>query len=176
MKTNKITRYWIAVGIIWLGSVVMTYFNTETIAQIRINQESVESLHMEDVFLKKNIKKISHVLNQQARIYKPIDSIQLEMLTLKDTLKLLAQQQGLTEFSLSSDTTNVERNRIHLDMQVSGSYRDLVFLLKKFENDLPPIQATGMQMIPKKDDEGYRFRVMIDFRFSLLDTEDDNPI
>ncbi len=70
---NRLTRNWIAVGVIWAGALTMTYLNLQTIQQIKTKQVSIDSMFMEDAFLKKNFNKITQVLKQRASLHKPID-------------------------------------------------------------------------------------------------------
>jgi len=169
---NRFTRNWIAVGVIWAGALTMTYLNVQTIQQIKKKQASIESMFVDDAFLKKNFNKITQVLKQRASLYKPIDSKQIELLSLENRLKSLAQKQGLFEFRLSSDQNRLLGDRISLELQVTGTYRDLIFWLQTLETDTPFLVVTGVNMIENKEGEGYRFQVGIEFRFSII--EDDS--
>ena len=169
---NRLTRNWIAVGVIWAGALTMTYLNVQTIQQIKTKQASIESMFMDDAFLKKNFNKITQVLKQRASLHKPIDSMQIELLSLENRLKSLAQKQGLFEFRLSSDQNRLLGDRISLELQVTGTYRDLIFWLQTLETDTPFLVVTGVNMIENKEGEGYRFQVDIEFRFSII--EDDS--
>ena len=169
---NRLTRNWIAVGVIWAGALTLTYLNVQTIQQIKTKQASIESMFMDDAFLKKNFNKITQVLKQRASLHKPIDSMQIELLSLENRLKSLAQKQGLFEFRLSSDQNRLLGDRISLELQVTGTYRDLIFWLQTLETDTPFLVVTGVNMIENKEGEGYRFQVDIEFRFSII--EDDS--
>ena len=169
---NRLTRNWIAVGVIWAGALTLTYLNVQTIQQIKTKQASIESMFMDDAFLKKNFNKITQVLKQRASLHKPIDSMQIELLSLENRLKSLAQKQGLFEFRLSSDQNRLLGDRISLELQVTGTYRDLIFWLQTLETDTPFLVVTGVNMIENKEGEGYRFQVGIEFRFSII--EDDS--
>lgn len=168
---NLITRNLIAVGVIWAGALTMTYLNVQTIQQIKTKQASIESMFMDDAFLKKNFNKITQVLKQRASLHKPIDSIQIELLSLENRLKTLARKQGLKGFRLSSDPTTQQGDKISLELLVTGTYRDLIFWLQTLETDTPFLVVTGVNMFENRDGEGYRFQVGIDFRFSII--EDD---
>ncbi|MDX2447110.1 MAG: hypothetical protein QNK29_07935, partial [Desulfobacterales bacterium] len=87
---NRLTRNWIAVGIIWGGALVMTYFNLQTIQQIRAKQEAIEFMQMDDTFLKNNFEKVTQMLKRRASLYKSIDSIQIELLSIENRIKSLA--------------------------------------------------------------------------------------
>ncbi|HHE74387.1 MAG: hypothetical protein DRH90_00375 [Deltaproteobacteria bacterium] len=168
---NRLTRNWIVVGIIWAGALTMTYLNLQMIQQIKTEQESIEFMQMDDVFLKNNFEKVIQVLKRRASLHKPIDSIQIELLSIENRLRSLAQKKGLSEIRLASDQTAMQGDRIPLEMYVTSTYRDLVFWLRALETDAPFLVVTGVKMTENKDGEGYRFQVGIDFRFSVAEDE-----
>ena len=168
---NQLTRNWIAVGVIWAGALTMTYLNVQMIQQIKTKQASIESMFMDDAFLKKNFNKITQVLKQRASLHKPIDSKQIELLSLENRLKSLAQKQNLKEFRLSSDQTTQQGDKVSLELHFSGTYRGLIFWLQALETETPFLVVTGVNMFENKTGEGFRFQVGIDFRFSII--EDD---
>jgi len=169
---NRLTRNWIAVGVIWAGALAMTYLNLQMIQQIKVKQESIEFMHMDDIFLKNNFEKVTQVLKQRSTLHKPIESIPIELLSLENRLKALAYKQGLTDFRLTSDQTGLQRDRIPLDINVVGTYKDLIFWIHTLASDAPFLMMTGVNMTENRDGEGYRFQVETDFRFNI--TEDQN--
>ena len=168
---NRLTRKWIAVGIIWAGALTTTYLNLQMIQQIKAKQESIEFMQMDDAFLKKNFEKVTQALKRRASLRKSIDSIQIELLSIENRLKSLAQKKGLSEIGLTSDQKAIQGDRIPLDLYATGTYRDLVFWLQTLETDAPFLVVTGVNMAENKNGEGYRFRVGIDFRFTMDEGE-----
>lgn len=170
---NRLARNWIAVSIIWVGALIMTYLNTHAIKQIRDNQTSIESMRMDDVFMKNNVEKITRVIKQRAGLFKTIDSLQIEILTLRDMLGSSAKEKGLTEFQLTSDPTTMRGDRITFELQALGKYRDMVFWLQALENEVPYLLVTNVQVEQNRDGNGYRFNVKVDFRFTITSSEMD---
>lgn len=169
---NRLTRKWIAVGVLWAGALTMTYLNLQMIRQIEAKQESIEFMQMDDVFLKNNFEKVTQVLKRRAALHKSIDSIQIELLSIENRIKSLAQGKGLSEIRLASDQAAIQGDRIPLDLYATGNYRDLVFWLQALESDAPFLVVTSVKMAEKRDEEGYRFQVGIDFRFTITESED----
>ncbi len=171
---NRLTRNWIAVGIIWGGALVMTYFNLQTIRQIRAKQEAIEFMQMDETFLKNNFEKVTRVLKRRASLHKPIDSVQIELLSIENRLRSLSQKKGLSEILLNSDQSTMQGDRISLELYATGTYRDLVFWIQALEADAPFLVVTGVSMAENKDGEGFRFQVGIDFRFTIAEGENDS--
>ncbi len=171
---NRLTRNWIAVGILWGGALVLTFFNLQTIHQIRAKQEAIEFMQLDDTFLKNNFEKVTQVLNRRASFHKPIDSVQIELLSIENRLRSLSQKKDLSEIRLNSDQSTMQGDRISLDLYVTGTYRDLVFWIQTLETDAPFLVVTGVSMTENKDGEGYRFQVGIDFRFTIAEGENDS--
>ena len=167
MTKNKMTRNWIAVAVIWLGTLMLTYLNSGTIQQIKANQAAMESLRMDSVFLKNNFDKITRVLTQRAALHKTIDSLQIELLSLENMLKNRAQIQGLSEFRMESDATSQRRDRVALKIHVSGGYREMAFWLRTLEDEVPYLVVTRVHMLAQNDADDYVFRLNIDFRYNL---------
>lgn len=170
---NRLTRNWIAVGIVWCGALILTYLNIQTIQQIRAKQEAFEFMQMDDTFLKNNFEKVTQVLKQRGSLHKPIDSIQIELLSIENRLRFLAQEKHLSEIRLARDLTATQGDRISLDLYATGTYRDLVFWIQTLETEAPFLVVTGVTMAENRDGEGYRFQVGIDFRFTLDQNESD---
>ncbi len=168
---NRLTRKWIAVGIVWAGALIMTYLNLQTIQQIQSKQESMEYMQKDDTFLKNNFEKVTQVLKRRASLHKSIDSLQIELLSIENRIKSLAQKKGLSEIRLASDQTGIQWDRIPLDLYVTGTYRDLVFWLQALESDAPFLVVTDVKMAEKRDEEAYLFQVGIDFRFTIAEDE-----
>ncbi len=156
---------------LWAGALTMTYLNLQMIEQIRSKQESMEFTQMDDTFLKNNIEKVTQVLKRRASLHKSIDSIQIELLSIENRIKLLAQKKGLSEIRMTSDQTAIQGDRIPLELYVAGTYRDLVFWLQALESDAPFLVVTRVKMAEKRDEEGHRFQVGIDFRFIIAEGE-----
>jgi hypothetical protein len=168
---NQLTRKWIAVGIVWAGALIMTYLNLKMIQQIEVKQESIEFMRRDDTFLKNNFEKVTQVLKQRASLHKSIDSLQIELLSIENRIRSLAQNKGLSEIRLASDQAAIQWDRIPLDLYVTGTYRDLVFWLQTLESDAPFLVVTRVKMAEKRDEEGYNFQVGIDFRFTIAGDE-----
>ncbi len=171
---NQLTRKWIAVGIVWVGALILTYLNLQMIQQIEAKQESIEFMQRDDTFLRNNFEKVTHVLKQRASLHKSIDSLQIELLSIENRIKSLAQKKGLSEIRLASDQAAIQWDRIPLDLYVTGTYRDLVFWIQAMESDAPFLVVTRVKMAEKRDEDGYNFQVGIDFRFILAEDENNS--
>ena len=168
---NQLTRNWVAVSIIWAGALILTYLNLQMVQQIKTKQVSIESMFMDDAFLKNNFEKITRVLKQRASLHKPIDSMQIEMLSLENRLRELAHKEGLSEFGLTSDQTGMLGDRVSLEIQVSGTYRDLIFWLQTLETETPYLVVKSVKMDQNREGAGFHFVVGIDFRFNIVEGE-----
>ena len=168
---NRLTRNWIAISIIWAGALVMTYLNLQMIQQIRAEQESIEFMQMDNVFLKNNFEKVTQVLQRRASLHKPIDSIQIEMLSIENRLRLLAEKKNLSEIRLDRNKRPFKRtgflwnclSPVLTETWFSGS--------ETLETDAPFLVVTGIKMDENRDGVGYRFQVGIDFRFTITEGE-----
>lgn len=169
---DKLTRNWIVIGIIWVGVLAMTYFNLQAIEQIKAQEASLESMHLQQAFLRRNFTKITQVLKQRASLHKSIDSDQIELITLTSALEKAARMQGLSGFRLVNDQTAMQADRIALEIGVTGRYGDLIVWLQTVETRTPFLTVTGVQVEENKDGEGYRFLVRIHFRFTISGAED----
>lgn len=169
---DKLTRNWIVVGIIWTGVLAVTYLNLQAIEQIKVKKESLESMYLQQVFLKRNFEKITQVQQQRDLLHKTIDSGQIELITLTNALKRATGMQGLSEFRLVSDQTAMQANRIVLEIGVTGRYGDLIVWLQAVETRTPFLMVTGVQVEKNKDGEGYRFLIRMHFRFTIAGEED----
>lgn len=171
---DKLTQNWIAIGIIWTGVLAMTYLNLQSIEQIKSRVQFLESSHLQQAFLRRNLEKITLVLKQRASLYKTIDSDQIELITLTRALEKATRMQGLSEFRLVNDQTAMQADRIALEIGVTGRYGDLILWLQAVETRTPFLIVTGVQVEKNKNGEGYRFLVRVIFRFTIVGEDNDS--
>ena len=167
MTKNRITRNWIAVGVIWIGALVLTHFNSQAVEHIKTNRAALESLRMDSVFLKNNFEKISSVLNRRTALHKSIDSLQIELVALENMQRLRAKEHGLSNFHIIGEPTDKAINQVSLKFNATGTYRQMAMWLKMLENEVPylVVNQVGMQ----KDAGAIErvFSLNIDFRYKL---------
>ena len=167
---HMLTRKWIAVAIIWAGILIITYMNTQAIGQIRHLLTSAETLEKDEAFLRANFDKITRDLELHATLNKPIDSLQIELLSLENRLKSLAEKENLIDFDMDSDAAAQQANRIPIEIYVVGDFKDIIFWLLTLEKDMTYLRITGIQMAKKMDSEAHAYSVELDFRFEISTT------
>jgi len=164
---HTLTRKWIAITIIWAGVLILTLMNTQTIGQIRQLLTSAEILEKDEAFLRSKFDIITQDFRQHAALSKPIDSLQIELLSLENHLQSLAQKENLTDFDMVSDVSIQHGNRIPLEINLVGDFKDLLFWLIAVEKELTYLRITDILMAKKIDSEAYAYSVKLDFRFKL---------
>jgi len=60
-----------------------------------------------------------------------------------------------------------------MELQITGTYRNLIFWLQAIENEIPYILVNRVRMAEVKDGDSYRFHVKSDFRFNLSSDDAD---
>ena len=168
--THTLTRKWIAVAIIWAGVLIITFMNTQVIGQIRHHLTSVETLEKDEAFLRANFDKITRDLELHAALNKPIDSLQIELISIENRLKSLAEKEHLTEFDMDSDATAQQTNRVPIEIFIVGDFKDIIFWLLTVEKDMTYLRITGIQMAKRMDSEAYGYSVELDFWFEISTT------
>jgi len=167
---HMLTRKWIAVAIIWAGILIITYMNTQAIGQIRHHLTSAEILEKDEAFLRANFDKITRDLELHAALNKPIDSLQIELLSLENRLESLAEKENLTDFDMDSDVAAQQANRIPIEIYIVGDFKDIIFWLLTLEKDMTYLRITGIQMAKKMGSEAHAYSVELDFRFEISTT------
>lgn len=167
MTKNKITRKWIAVVVIWGGALVLTYLNSQTIQQIKINQAAMESRRMDSIFLKNNFEKITRVLNRRTALHKSIDSLQIELVALENMLRLRAKEQRLSNFHITGEPTSKAMDQVSIKFNATGTYRQMTLWLKMLESEVPYLVVTQVEMQTDQAVKEHIFRIAFDFRYKL---------
>ena len=167
---HMLTRKWIAIAIIWAGVLVLTLMNTQTIGQIRYLLTSAEILEKDAAFLRSKFDIITRDFRQHAALSKPIDSLQIELLSLENHLQSLAQKENLIDFDMVSDLAAQKGNRISLEINIVGDFKDILFWLIAIEKSMTYLRITDIHMAKKIDSEAYAYSVNLDFRFKLAST------
>jgi hypothetical protein len=169
---HMLTRKWIAIAIIWAGILIITLMNTQTIGQIRHVLTSAEILEKDEAFLRSKFDIIAQDLRQYAALSKPIDSLQIELLSLENQLRSLAQKENLIDFDMVSDITAQQDNRISLEINLVGDFKDILFWLTAVDKGMTYLRITDIHMAKKLDAEAYAYSVKLDFRFKLAAASD----
>jgi len=167
MTKNRITRHWIAVGVIWIGVFVLTHFNSQAVQQIKTNRAALESMRMDTVFLKNNFDKISRVLTQRTAMHKSIDSLQIELVALENMLRVRAKEQGMSNLSTEGEPSSKGMDLVSLKFGVSGTYRQMTLWLRQLENEVPYLVVTQVSMLTAEGAKEHVFSIQFDFRYKL---------
>ena len=64
-----------------------------------------------------------------------------------------------------SDVTAQNGNRIPLEINLVGDFKDILFWLIAVEKDMTYLRITDILMAKKIDSEAYAYSVKLDFRF-----------
>jgi hypothetical protein len=109
---------------------------------------------------------------QYAALSKPIDSLQIELLSVENQLQSLAQKENLKDFDMVSDVAAQKGNRISLEINLVGDFKDILFWLIAVEKGMTYLRITDIHMAKKLDAEAYAYSVKFDFRFKLASASD----
>ncbi len=173
MTKNRITRNWIAVGVIWIGVLVLTHFNSQAVEQIKTNRAAMESMRMDGIFLKNNFKKISRVLNRRTALHKSIDSLQIELVALENMLRLRAKEQGLSNFQIIGEPINSGIDQVSLKFNATGKYREMALWLETLENEVSYLIVNQVDMQTDAGTKERAFSLSIEFRYKLASEDEE---
>jgi len=164
---DTLHRYWLVVAVIWAGALVLTYLNVHAVNTSRQRRQAAETLRMDDRFLKANFGKITQVLQQRARLQKPVESPQLALLALESRLKSLAEahQLGFVEISTGRDDARFDGMGIQLKLE--GTVRDAVAWLNRIEEQHPYLPVIRVRIQRLESGRAFQFDVSLWLRFVL---------
>jgi hypothetical protein len=173
MTKNKITRNWIAFGVIWIGALVLTHFNSQAVEQIKTNRAALESMRMDSIFLRNNFEKISRVFNRRTALHKSIDSLQIELVALENMLRLRAKERGLSNFQIIGEPISKGIDQVSIKFNATGTYREMALWLQNIENEVPYLVVNQVDMQTDAGPKERAFSLYIDFRYKLTSEDED---
>lgn len=169
---NTLQRYWLVVAVLWVGALVLTYLNVQTVSAFRQRRQAAETLRMDDRFVKANFNKITRVLQQRARLHKPVESLQLALLELESRLKTLAAAHQLALVEIRTGREDARLGGMDIQLKLEGAVPDAVGWLNGIEEQHPYLPLTRVRLTRSENGRSFQLDVSLVFRFVLeRDTE-----
>ncbi len=100
--TLTLNHRWLIVAVIWMATLVMTWWNFNTIDAVSKERDNGERLRKEFVFQQRNSAKLHQVGDLHATHAKPVASVKLGFESVRSSLHALAALLGLGHAALDS--------------------------------------------------------------------------
>jgi hypothetical protein len=118
--TARLKNWWLWVGTVWAGALLMFLWNHATIETILALQAQNHDLRSELTFQQQNAPKLERIQNEHAKLFLAAESLQLGVLSAKGLLGELASRSELNVGQLTSTPLQKGVEAAALNLTFSG--------------------------------------------------------
>jgi hypothetical protein len=118
--TARLKNWWLWVGTVWAGTLLMFLWNHATIETILALQAQNHDLRSELTFQQQNAPKLERIQNEHAKLFLAAESLQLGVLSAKALLGELASRSELNVGQLTSTPLQKGVEAAALNLTFSG--------------------------------------------------------
>jgi len=171
--TDTLKKRWIIVGIVWLGALFFTFWNSNKIEQILEAQKNKEILLRDRQFWKHNTENISNILEKGKSAFQHIESVKLGLLSVENKFISLAMDRGLTEARMEALPDQGSEYGTPIDFSFRGPFSGTMAWLNAFEKDFPYLQVRNLKILIDPLTRQVNFSISIYYRYKLPVVEED---
>lgn len=171
--TDTLKKRWIIVGVIWLGALFFTYWNSNKIDLILEAEKNDEILLRDRQFWEHNNENIANILEKGELSFQHIESVKLGLLSVENKLVSLAINNGLTEVNMEALPDQSSEHGVPIDFSFKGSFSGMMLWLHALELDFPYLQIRSLKILIDRLKKQVDFSISIFYRYKLSVTEED---
>ena len=163
--TDNLKNRWIIIGLIWVGVLILTYWNRGEIDLINHAKENKEVLLRDRQFIKDNAENISNMLKKGALAFQRVESVKLGLLSVKTQLLSLATNNGLTDVKMDAHPDKGDDSGIPVELSFKGSFEDAMAWLNIFEHDYPYLKTSRLKILIDQSNKQNEFDLSFYYRY-----------
>jgi hypothetical protein len=169
--TDRISKRWIVVGVIWAAALSINYWNIREMARIAEARERKIFLTMDEQFLRAHSQEISESLKKREAFVRSAEALNLGLLTIEDELGGFAKEYGLTGVSVQSRPDQAEGGRIPVLLSCEGSLRKMVECLEALRRDYAYVPVTKVSIEIESQGAPAKCEISLDYRYRIVTPE-----
>ena len=163
--TDSLKNRWIIVGLIWVGVLILTYWNSDEIDLINHAKENEEILLRDRQFWKDNAENISGILKKGELAFHRVESVKLGLLSVKNQMISLATKNGLTDVKMDGQPDKGDESGIPVELSFKGSFEGAMAWLDVFEQDYPYLKAKSLKIVIDQSNKQTEFDLSFYYRY-----------
>jgi len=165
---SPLTKYWIAVVMIWTLALSLSFWNTSQISAILKDIELNEIYRMDDLFWQFNSGKISTVLPQRDSMILPIESLKLGYLVTEDSLRALIEQHGFEDVLLEMSPSEFNGEGVPIRVYFKGPFARVLPWLEALEKAFPYLAINQVKIFTDAVNQITRYQMELFFRYRII--------
>ena len=135
--TNRISKRWLVVGVIWVTALAVNYWNLSEMSRIRKAREQKVFLTMDQQFLRAHSEEIARSLKKREALFRSAEALNLGLLTVENELGAVAAKYDLTK---------VDGSSIPMVMSCEGPLKKVVECLESLRKDCAYAPVTRVKI------------------------------
>ncbi len=168
---SSLSKRWLAVGVIWGVVLATTGGNIYFISRIQGRHQALDSIRMDQSYLKVNAAAIGQVLDRRSRLTHRVKSFGLGFLVVENDLKRLSWKFGLRRMRLTAKNEYPDTRPVPIDVFAAGPLPAMVKWLTAVEQACPYLAITRMDIDYDDRQRVGRLKATFTYRYSLSPLE-----
>ena len=167
--SDRVKKKWLAVGLIWLGVVLTTFYNFAEVDRINALRLQKEILGMDARFVTANKDPIEAVTREKALLTHSVDSPGMGLMTLENKIDLISKDCGFSNVVVEDKIEDTESQDADISLYLSGSLTDLVRLLMKLQSEMPYTSLKHLEFDMGTSAGTPQFQLIMKYRYALTE-------
>jgi hypothetical protein len=169
--SDYLKKRWIIVGIVWMATFSLTYWNFYKIESIENAREKKEIYLMDEQFWSNNASTISQILKKRASLIQEVESSKLGVFEFQNNLRSLSLKLGLNAIKLISQPEFDQDGIVPVRISFQSNFKQAMQWIDLLKIDLPYAQIRNVKIIMDKPGKQTKFVVSIHYRYTLYPEE-----
>ncbi len=169
--TDNLKNRWVIVGLIWLGALALTCWNSNKIEKIILAREKAEIQVKDRIFWKRNSENIKKILKRGESASHHVESVKLGLLSVENQLISLAGKNGLSNVEMDSREDQGNELGIPAHISFQGSFDGAMEWLNACEQDYPFLLIRNLKILIDQVKMKNAFKVSFYYRFKTTGDE-----
>ncbi|MGA6926906.1 MAG: hypothetical protein WBY88_14555 [Desulfosarcina sp.] len=166
---SRFGKRWLTVAVIWSGVLLLTGWNMGLIARVQAGRRSLESVRMDQGYLKANAASVERFLAERSRLTHPVKSFGLGFMVVENGLKRLSRDCGLHQMRVAADQDLQGTGPVPINVFASGPLPSMVAWLAAVEDAFPYLEIERMDITREDRSRSGQVQAIFSYRYSLVE-------
>jgi len=161
---------WIIICAIWICSLLLTYWNNETVEEAIELKATYDTLQKNKAFVEANLDKIEKVVKGKEFFSQSVESVQFGFLSMESALNNLSEEYRLTKLKMEyskKSFLNKNSGSVPVKLFFYGSLVDALNYMKTLEKESPFIRIKTVKTSFEKNSIAPKFELKLTYKYMV---------
>ena len=164
-------KKWLVVIVIWGMVLAMTGWNLHMVDQVQSRRQELQTLQMDQHFIRTNQKGIQEVHREKARLTHPVKSFSLGYVVVESDLKRLSWDFDLQQLRIEVDKNAQGTRSVPMSIFAVGEVPAMVGWIAAVEDAYPYLVINQMDISYDNRKQVVQLQATFNYHYTLSDME-----